>query len=157
MRTRANIEAGMKPRDAQAAAAQSFGDFERVKTSCCELRKSPPFDSMPLKMGLHITIAVLAGLTALWAVNVPHHSFTGVIRQLIAISILAYLLILVRGARSERRSVSEHVNGALAAPGETFHANQSLTSDMSDVSSGKITAYDEQGRTPVERVFDGLE
>jgi len=28
-----------------------------------------------------------------------------------------------------------------------------LTSDMSDASSAKITAYDEQGRTPVERVF----
>jgi len=28
-----------------------------------------------------------------------------------------------------------------------------LTSDMSDAGSAKITAYDEQGRTPVERVF----
>lgn len=153
MRTRANIESGMKPDDARTAAVKSFGNFERVKNSCCELRRSFPFDSMPLKMGLHITIAVLAGLAALWAVNVPHHNLTGVMRQLIAIAVLAYLLIVVRRARLERRSDNEHVSGALAASSEEFRADQSLTSDMPDASSGKITAYDEQGRTPVERVF----
>jgi hypothetical protein len=71
---------------------------------------------------------VLAGLAALWAVNVPHHNLTGVMRQLIAISVLTYLFIVVRRARSKRR-------------------------DISDAPSAKITAYDEQGRTPVERVF----
>ena len=128
MRTRANIEQGMRPDDAQRAALQSFGDFERIRNNCCEIRRSLPFDSTPLKMGLHITIAVLAGLVALWAVNVPHHSFTGVMRQLIAIAVLTYLFIVVRRARSKRR-------------------------DISDAPSAKITAYDEQGRTPVERVF----
>lgn len=132
MRTRANIEAGMKPDDAKIAAVQSFGDFERVKNSCCEIRRSFPVDSLPLKMVLHISIAVMAGLAALWAVNVPHHSFTGVMRQLIAIAVLAYLFIVVRRAKSQRRSVSEHV---------------------SDASPGKITAFDEQGRTPLERLF----
>jgi hypothetical protein len=153
MRTRANIKDGMKADDAQTAAVQSFGDFERVKNSCCEIRRSLPFDSMPLKMGLHITIAVLAGLAALWAVNVPHHNFTGVMRQLIAIIVLAYLFIVVRRAKSQQRSDSEYVSGALVTPSERFRANQNLTSDMSDASSGKITAYDEQGRTPVERMF----
>jgi hypothetical protein len=153
MRTRANIEAGMKPDDARIAALQSFGDFERVKNSCCELQRSFPFDSVPLKMGLHISIAVMAGLAALWAVNVPHHNFTGVMRQLIAIAVLAYLFIVVRSARAARRSVSDHVRDALATPSEAFGANQSLPSDMSDAFSGKITAYDEQGRTPVERMF----
>jgi Flp pilus assembly protein TadB len=130
MRTRANVELGMRPDDAQRAALQSFGDFERVRNHCCEIRRSLPFDSMPLKMGLHITIAVLAGLAALWAVNVPHHNVTGVMRQLIAIAVLTYLFIVVRRARSKR-----------------------LTSDLPDAASAKITAYDEQGRTPVERVF----
>jgi len=152
MRTRANIEAGMKPDDAQIAAEQSFGDFERVKYSCCELRRSFPFDSLPVKMALHISIAVIAGLAALWAVNVPHHNFTGVLRQLIAISVLAYLFIVVRRARSERRSVSDQVSGALAQS-EAFLVNQKLTSNTSEASLGKITAYDEQGCTPVERVF----
>ena len=132
MRTRANIDQGMSPDDAQRAALQSFGDFERVRDNCCEIRRSLPFNSTPLRMGLHITIAVLAGLAALWAVNVPHHNFTGVMRELIAIAVLTYLFIVVRRVRSEPRSDSEHVNG---------------------VPSAKVTTYDEQGHTPVERVF----
>ena len=153
MRARANIKSGMKPEDARTAAAKSFGDFERVKNSCCEIRRSLPFDSIPMKMWLHITIAVLAGLAALWAVNVPHHNFTGVMRQLIAIFVLAYLLIVVRRAKSQRPFDSEYLSGALATPGERFRANQSLAIDMSDASFEKIAAYDEQGRTPVERMF----
>jgi hypothetical protein len=153
MRTRANIEAGMKADDAKIAAVQSFGDFERVKNSCCELRRGFPFDSLPLKMVLHISIAVIAGLAALWAVNVPHHNFTGVMRQLIAIAVLTYLFIVVRRAQSKGLSDSEHANGVLVGPSETFRANKGLTSDMSDAPSAKITAYDEQGRTPVERMF----
>ena len=153
MRTRANVEQGMKPDEAQRAALQSFGDFERVRNDCCEIQRSLPFDSTPLKMGLHITIAVVAGLAALWAVNVPHHNFTGVVRQLMAIGVLTYLFIVVRRARSKRRSDSEHVNGVLVAPSETFRANKDLTSDMPNSLPTKITAYDEQGRTPVERMF----
>ena len=153
MRTRANVEQGMSPDEAQRAALQSFGDFERVRNNCCEIRRSLPFDSTLLRMGSHITIAVVAGLAALWAVNVPHHDFTGVMRQLIAIAVLTYLLVVVRRARSKRRSDSERVNGVLVTPSETFPANNCFTSDMSDASSAKITAYDEQGRTPVERVF----
>ena len=153
MRTRANVEQGMRPDDAQRAALQSFGDFEQVRNNCCEIRRSLPFDSTLLRMGLHIAMATVAGLTALWAVNVPHHNFTGVMRQLIAIAVLTYLFIVVRRARTKRRSDGEHVNGVLVAPSETFRANKSLTSDMSDAASAKITAYDEQGRTPVERVF----
>jgi len=142
MRKRANIEQGMKPDDAQRAAVQSFGDFERIRNNCCEIRRSLPFDSTPLKMGVHITVAVVMGLAALWAVNVPHHSFTGVMRQLIAIGVLSYLFIVVRRARAKRLSDSEHVNDTLPA-----------TSETSGALSAKISAYDEQGRTPVERVF----
>ena len=153
MRTRANVEQGMRPDEAQRAALRSFGNFEQVRNSCCEIRRSLPFDSTPLRMGLHISIAVLAGLAALWAVNVPHHNFTGVMRQLTAIAVLTYLFIVVRRARSKQRSDSEHVNGVLVAGSETFRANKSLTSDMSGAPSANIKAYDEQGRTPVERVF----
>jgi hypothetical protein len=152
MRTASNIESGMTPDEAKTAAVQSFGDFEQVKTECCELQRSL-LNSMPLKMGLHITIAILAGLAALWAVNVPHHNFSGVMRQVIAIAVLGYLFVVVRRARSEPRSDNDHLNGARAAPSETLHVNRSLTSGMLDTSSGKFAAYDEQGRTPVERMF----
>jgi hypothetical protein len=152
MRTRANVEQGMRPDEAQRAALQSFGDFEQVRNSCCDIRRSLPFDSTPLRMGLHITIAVVAGLAALWAVNVPHHNLTGVMRQLIAIAVLAYLFIVVRRARSKRLSESEHVNGVFVGS-DTFRPNNGLPSGVWDAPSAKITAYDEQGRTPVERVF----
>ena len=62
MRTRANVEQGMSPDEARRAALQSFGDFEQVRDNCCEIRRSLPFDSTPLRMGLHISIAVLAAL-----------------------------------------------------------------------------------------------
>jgi hypothetical protein len=127
MRTRANVEQGMTLHDAQRAAVQSFGDFERFRNDCCEIRRSLPFDSTPLRMALHITVAIMAGLAALWAVNVPHHNFTGVMRQLIAIAVLSYLFFVVRRTRSKQH--------------------------MPDEPAEKITGYDEQGRTPVERVF----
>jgi hypothetical protein len=151
MRTRANVEQGMRPDDAQRAALQSFGDFERVRNNCCEIRRSLPFDSTPLRMGLHITIAVLAGSAALWAVNAPHHDLMGVLRQLVAIAVLTILFIFVRRARSRQRLAGKPASGILF--GETIQANNSLTSDTSRAPSAKITAYDEQGRTPVERMF----
>ena len=62
MRTRANVEKGMRPEDARRAALQSFGNFERVRDNCCEIRRNLPLDSTLWRMGSHITIAVLAGL-----------------------------------------------------------------------------------------------
>jgi hypothetical protein len=88
MRTQANIEEGMTPDEAQHAAQQSFGDFDRVKVNCCEIKRGFPFDLKPLRMGLFIAIACLAGGVALVAVNLPHHSVFGVLWQLAAIAVL---------------------------------------------------------------------
>jgi hypothetical protein len=88
MRTQANIAEGMTPVEAQLAARQSFGDFDRVKISCCEIKRGFPFDLKPLRMGLYIAIACLAGGFALAAVNLPHHSMFGVLWQLAAIAVL---------------------------------------------------------------------
>ena len=96
MRTAANIESGMRPCEAQLAARQSFGDFHRFKTECCEISRSLPFDSRVLKMAMSITIAVLAGGAALWAVNMPHHTFTAVLWQVVAIAVLACLFFVAR-------------------------------------------------------------
>jgi hypothetical protein len=132
MRTRANIEKGMRPAEAQVAARQSFGDFERVKTRCCEISRSPVLDSTVLKMGLYITIAVLAGGAALVAVNLPHHNLGGVLWQLVAIAVLARAFVVGRRAISTKRFA---VDGA-SAP------------------SAAIAPHDEHGRTPVERIFN---
>ena len=87
-RTQANIEEGMTPDEARVIAQQSFGDFNRIKMSCCEIKRGLPFDLKPMKMGLYIAIACLAGGIALVAVNLPHHNLFGVFWQLAAIAVL---------------------------------------------------------------------
>ena len=88
MRTKSNIEEGMTPDEAQLAARQSFGDFDHIKASCCEIKQGLPFDLKPMKMGLYIATACLAGGFALVAVNLPHHNLFGVLWQLAAIAVL---------------------------------------------------------------------
>ena len=96
MRTSANIEGGMKPHEAQLAARQSFGDFDQIKASCCEIKRDFPFDLKPIRMGLYIAIACLAGGVALVAVNLPHHNLFGVLWQLVAIAVLMRAFLIGR-------------------------------------------------------------
>jgi hypothetical protein len=96
MRTRANIAAGMTQDEAQLAARQSFGDFERIKISCCEIKRGFPFDLNVIRMGLYIAIACLAGGFALVAVNLPHHNLFGVLGQSAAIGVLMCAFLVGR-------------------------------------------------------------
>ena len=152
MRARANMEGGMRPDEARLAARQSFGDFERVKTECCEISRSVPFNSSVLKMGTYIIIAVLAGGAALRAVNLPHHSLTGVLWQLVFIAVLARAFIVAR------RSISTFARGRASGDFVTervrFRPTKVLVSDVSEERRVSIAAHDEQGRTPVERMFN---
>jgi hypothetical protein len=88
MRTQANIEEGMASDEAHLAARQSFGDFNRIKVNCCEIKRGLPFDMKPMRMGFYIAVACLAGGFALVAVNLPHHNLFGVFWQLAAIAVL---------------------------------------------------------------------
>ena len=152
MRTAANIESGMRPSEAQLAARRSFGDFDKVQARCCEIRRSLPFDSRVLKMGMYIALAVLAGGTALWAVNMPHANLTGVLWQLIAITVLARAFIV------GRRSISTFAGGRASSDFVTervrFRPTKVLASDVSEERRVSIAAHDEEGRTPVERMFN---
>ena len=96
MRTRANMAEGMTPAEAQLAAQRSFGDFDRVKVNCCEIKRGFPFDLKPMKMSLYIAIAYLAGAFALVAVNLPHHSLFGVFWQVAAIAVLLCAFLVGR-------------------------------------------------------------
>jgi hypothetical protein len=96
MRTQANIEKGMTPEEATLAARQSFGDFDQIKVSCCEIKRGFPFDLKPLRMGLYIAIACLAGGVALVTVNLPHHNPFSVLWQLIAIAVLMRAFLIGR-------------------------------------------------------------
>jgi hypothetical protein len=95
-RTHSNIEKGMTRDEATRAAEQSFGDFDQVKASCCEIKRGFPFDLKRLRMGLYIAIACLAGGVSLWAVNIPHHSVFGVLWQLVAIAVLMRSFLIGR-------------------------------------------------------------
>lgn len=99
LRTQANIEEGMTPDDAQLAAQESFGDFDRVKVSCCEIKRGLPFDLKALRMGLYIAIACLAGGVALVTVNVPHDNLFSVLWQLAAIAVLMCSFLVGRRKR----------------------------------------------------------
>jgi hypothetical protein len=103
MRTRANIEGGMKPAEAQLTARQSFGDFDGVKTECCEIRRSFPFNTSLLRMGLHITVAVLAGAATLWTVNTPHDSLPSLLSQLGFVAVLTCLFVVARRNKKPHR------------------------------------------------------
>jgi len=153
MRARANIEGGMRPDEAQLAALQSFGDFDRVKATCCEISRTLPFDSRPPRMGAYIGIAAVAGGVALWAVNMPHHSFTGVLWQLVAIAVLARAFIAGRRAISTKRFAGDRGSGAFIAENARFRRDEVSSSDECEERSTSIASHDEQGRTPVERMF----
>src|SRR6266852_4316328 len=153
MRTRTNIESGMRPNEAHFAARQSFGDFHRFKTECCEISRNLSFDPMPLKMGLHIALAAFAGAVALWAVNVPHHSFVGVLWQLVAIAVLARAFIVGRRSISQERFAGDRASRVLLIESETFRQDKDSSRDVCEERSVGIAAHDEQGRTPVERMF----
>jgi hypothetical protein len=152
MRARANIESGMKPDEAQLAARRSFGDFDKVQARCCEIRRSLPFDSTVLKMGMYIALAVLAGGTALCAVNIRHDNLTSVLWQLIAITVLARAFIV--GRRSISTFAGDRANGDFVTESERFRINKVLSSGVSEDRRLSIAAHDEQGRTPVERMFN---
>lgn len=96
MRMNANIEQGMTSDEAQLAARQSFGDFDQIKDSCCEIKRGFPFNTKALRMALYIAIACVAGGVALVAVNLPHHSPFGVLWQLIAIAVLMRTFLIGR-------------------------------------------------------------
>jgi hypothetical protein len=154
MRARANIEGGMRPDEAQLAALQSFGDFDRVKVRCCEISRSLPFDSTALRMGMYIAIAVLAGGVSLWAVNMRHGNFHGVLWQLVAIAVLARAFIAGRRSILTQRSGGGRASGVFVTENESSRRNKMLSIDVCEERSVSIASHDEQGRTPVERMFN---
>jgi hypothetical protein len=153
MRRRANIEGGMKSDEARVAALQSFGDFDRIKASCCEITRSFLFESTPLRMGLHIAIAGLAGGAAYWTVNGPHNNFISVLRQLISIAVLACLFFYVRRASSKYRLAGDRAGDIFTMECERSRKNKLFTNDVSEEGSVNIASHDEEGLTPVERMF----
>jgi hypothetical protein len=103
---------------------------------------------------MYIAIAALAGGTALWAVNIRHDNFISVLWQLVAIAVLTRAFIVGRRPISTERFAGGRASGVLITGRERFCKNKVLSSDACEERSVSIAAHDEQGRTPVERMFN---
>src|SRR4030095_10593385 len=116
---------------------------DQVKTECCEISRSLPFNSTVLKMGVYLILAVLAGGTALVTVNLPHHNLSGVLWQLVAITVLARAFIVGRRSISTR----QFARGIFKTKRESFNNDKILSSDVGEKYRVEIAPHDEQGHT----------
>jgi hypothetical protein len=88
------------------------------------------------------------------AVNLPHHNLGGVLWQLVAIAVLARAFIVGRRAILTKRFASHGASGVFKTKSERFRQDKDLSSDIYEAHNVAVAAHDEQGRTPVERMFN---
>src|SRR5205814_2751971 len=77
----------------------------------------------------------------------------GVLWQLVAIAVLARAFIAGRRAISTKRFAGDRASGAFIAENARFRRDEVSSSDECEERSTSIASHDEQGRTPVERMF----
>jgi len=127
------LQQGMSPEEANAAALERFGNFEKIKNQCVEIstRNSPL-----LRAGKSFFILVLL-IGVLVRIFSPEYHVTRVGDVLIMVGILGRLLLYVR---------------TLNPSSFLSEANDSAPLKLND-SKMPFTAYDQRRRTPVERVI----
>ncbi|MDQ6651678.1 MAG: hypothetical protein M3Y84_02930 [Acidobacteriota bacterium] len=62
--------------------------------------------------------------------------------------------VVVRRSSSTERFADDGASGVFITESERFRKNKVLSSDVCEERSVSIASHDEQGRTPVERVFE---
>lgn len=126
-------ESGLSEAAAKAAMARRFGDVERVRVECVKIsRRNRPVVKL---LKLLLLLSFISGVwlrTRGWAIQ-----FTQMGDLLMATGVLGQLLLYVKGlsARAPRAVKSSQ-------PFSLLGRGQSLS----------VEAYDELGRTPVERL-----
>jgi alpha-D-ribose 1-methylphosphonate 5-triphosphate diphosphatase PhnM len=83
----------------------------------------------------------------------PHANLTGVLWQLVAIAVLARSFIVGRRSISTERFAGDRASGVFVTESERFRKTKVLSSDVCEERGVSIASHDEQGRTPVERMF----
>jgi hypothetical protein len=73
---------------------------------------------------------------------------------LVSIAVLARAFIVGRRSISTKQFARDRAGGVLITGSERFCKNKVLSSDACEESSVSIASHDEQGRTPVERMFN---
>ena len=126
-------EMGMPEEAARAATSQRFGDVERVQAECVEIsrRNRPALKFLKLVLLLSFVSGLCLRMGSV-EINFKHLA-----DLLMATGVLGQLLLHVRGLR--------------AIPSQAVKGEPPLSILGRSVSSS-IEAYDEKGRTPVERL-----
>lgn len=126
-------EMGMQEEAARDATSRRFGDVERVQAECVEIsRRNRPALKL---LKLLLLLALMSGLFL--RMNSVEINFKQLADLLMATGVLGQLLLHVRGLR--------------AIPSPVVKGEPTLSILGQGVSSS-IEAYDEKGRTPVERL-----
>jgi hypothetical protein len=151
MRTRDNIEAGMPAEDAMADAMRRFGDFDRIRAACEEIRRGRLEGVMKAFKGLSWVIFG-CGLTLKLATSLAGLQSVGTF--LILIAGLWRLLIHLREIRPDQRRITAAGQPTLSVT----HPIAALSMSRSAENIPKpVPAYDKDGRTPVERLISDEE
>jgi hypothetical protein len=126
-------EAGMSEDAARKAASKRFGDRERVQAECVEIsrRNRPAMKLLKLLLLMFFVSGVWLRMTA------THINFKQLADLLMATAVLGQLLLHVKGL-GRARALSLKTGSPLSI----FGRNSSLS----------VEAYDDEGRTPVERL-----
>lgn len=127
------LQQGMSPEEANNAALERFGNFEKIKNQCVEIstRNTP---LMRAGKSFFILVLLLGVLVRIFS---PEYHVTRVGDVLIMVGILGRLLLYVR---------------SLNPSSFLSEANDSSTLKLND-SQTPFTAYDKRKRTTVERVI----
>jgi hypothetical protein len=126
-------ESGLSEEAARQAAERRFGDLERVRAECVKIsRRNRPLVKL---LKLVLLLSIISGVwlrTRGWAIQ-----FTQMGDLLIATGLLGQLLLYVKGLSARATQAVKR-----GQPFSLLGRGQSLS----------VEAYDELGRTPVERL-----
>src|SRR5262249_38806737 len=141
------IAAGMSPEDAVADAMRRFGDFDQIRAVCEEIRKERMAAVMKVAKGFSL-ILLGCGLTLKLAGQLDAMRLVG--HFLTVIAVLWRLLIYLREMRPDR----QHVVAAEQPTLSVIHTIGDLSmSGFAEDRPRPVPAYDNDGRTPVERLI----
>ena len=141
MRARDLVASGMTPERAHAAAAQRFGDVERIGEMCRAAHRGSvnwelvwPFAWM------------LAGLAlAFWTMGREYHNMSSMFLITASIAIMMRSLVVARRLRRTKAFArASAASGAGESPLRIFEAGELQN----------ICAHDALGRTPLQRVLE---
>jgi hypothetical protein len=147
MRARDNIASGMTQEDAMADAMRRFGDFDRIRTACKEIKKERQAGFMKLVKGF-IWIVLGCGVALKLGAQLPIVQVYG--NFLIFIAILWRLLIFLRERQPDQRRILAAERPTL---GGMHAASVFSVDDFAEVQPRYVPPFDKDGRTPVERLI----